>query len=96
MNITDFQMYVFDAIVILTYFLYVLVIVGVGKNAPEYVDDVNYYVKLYISLFLIWRFNTFRSSSSVQFNELDKKIAFNAGIFLFMSSLLGGSLNQYL
>jgi len=44
---------------------------------------------LYISIFLIWRFNPFRH---VKFTKLDATIAFNAGVFL-LSTLVIGYLN---
>lgn len=58
---------------------------GLSANAPEYINTLQYYLKIYISLFLIIRFNNFRQ---IQFTELDRKIAFNAGVFLFSATLL--------
>jgi len=85
MNIHKFQTRVFDAITIILYILYFIVVMGLSANAPEYIDTLQYYLKIYISLFLIIRFNNFRQ---IQFTELDRKIAFNAGVFLFSATLL--------
>jgi len=52
---------------------------------PKYLDKIDYYLKLYICLSLIWRFNYFRKAS---FNNLDRKIAFNAGLLLLSSTFL--------
>jgi hypothetical protein len=51
---------------------------------------MDYYVRIYICLFLIWRFNPFRGS--VTFTDLDRKIAFSAGLFIITTT----ALNQYL
>jgi hypothetical protein len=51
---------------------------------------MDYYVKIYVCLFLIWRFNPLRSN--IQFTELDRKIAFSAGVFILTTT----ALNQYL
>ena len=66
--------------------------IGISKTAPMYLDDFDYYVKIYISLFLLWRFNMFRK---IEFNELDRKIAFSAGLFLFTSTAVYTILTGY-
>lgn len=92
-NIYDFQNRMFDIILYITYILYIAIALGISANAPEYLDTLQYYMKLYISLFLIYRFNPFRR---VKFNGLDAKIAFSSGIALFATSLLNGVLKTYL
>jgi hypothetical protein len=85
MNIAKFQTKMFDYLSILLYVLYFAVIMGLSVNAPRYIEDLQYYLKIYISLFLIIRFNNFRH---IEFTELDRKIAFNAGIFLLSATIL--------
>jgi hypothetical protein len=92
MNAHTFQMWVFDIVSILLYFLYFALIMGLSVNAPQYIDDLQYYLKIYISVFLIIRFNGFRS---ITFTELDRKIAFNAGVFLFTATLLNQFVRYY-
>ena len=92
-NIHDFQNRMFDIILYITYILYIAIALGISANAPEYLDALQYYMKLYISLFLIYRFNPFRR---VKFTGLDAKIAFSSGIALFATSLLNGVLKTYL
>ena len=85
MNITKFQIKMFDYLSILLYVLYFAVVMGLSVNAPKYIEDLQYYLKIYISLFLIIRFNNF---CHIEFTELDRKIAFNAGVFLFSATTL--------
>ena len=91
-KLTKYQNNAFTVFIILTYLIYILSIVGISKSAPVYLDDFDYYVKIYISLFLLWRFNMFRK---IEFNELDRKIAFSAGLFLFTSTAVYNVLTDY-
>lgn len=81
-----FQHRAFDLATIATWLLYVVVALGISVNAPQYLHTLQTMVKLYISLFLMARFNPFRQ---VQFTELDSKIAFSAGAFLFATTTVG-------
>jgi hypothetical protein len=91
-KLTAFQNNAFTLIIIATYLIYFLSAIGISKTAPMYLDDFDYYVKIYISLFLLWRFNMFRK---IEFNELDRKIAFSAGLFLFTSTAVYTILTGY-
>jgi hypothetical protein len=83
--IHQLQMKAFDAISILTVVLYIAIAFGLWSNAPQYLGDLQYYVKIYVALFLIYRFNPFRH---VKFTSLDRRIGFSAGMFLLGTSLL--------
>ena len=58
------------------------IIALLSNNAPEYLHYLQLFVKIYVSLFLIYRFNFFRK---ITFNQFDSKIAFTSGLFLFSS-----------
>lgn len=92
-NIHIFQTNVFNIIIYLTWILYIAILFGVSSKAPQYLDDLQYYVKIYVSLFLIYRFNPFRR---VQFTGLDAKIAFSAGVFLLATTAVNSILQNYL
>ena len=51
MDITELQIYAFDIFVVLSYVLYSFTILGVSSEAPKYLTTIDYYVKIYISLF---------------------------------------------
>jgi hypothetical protein len=89
----SFQNRAFDFVVYITWFLYIIIALGLSANAPQYLDDLQYYVKIYISLFLIWRFNSFRN---INLTYLDRKIALSAGVFLLATTAVEGFLNNYL
>jgi hypothetical protein len=79
------QNILFDITLIIWAVLLVLTYFHVFESAPYYLDAVNNGIKIYISLFLLWRFNDFRK---VEFTTLDKKIIFNAALYLFFSTIL--------
>jgi hypothetical protein len=83
----------YDFFVVITYFCYILFALGIFANAPQYLNSLDYYVKIYISLFLLWRFHPYQK---IQFTELDRKISFTAGIFLLTTSALNQILIKYL
>lgn len=91
-ELTTVQYDLFRFLMIILSLLYVIALFGLSIKAPKYIVTLDYYVKIYISLFLIWRFNPFRH---VKFSELDKTIVFNAGLFLFATTVLSTILTTY-
>jgi hypothetical protein len=85
------QEHIFDFTFIIIYVLYFLIALGLSATAPKYLSFLDYYVKIYVSLFLIWSFNPFNKRR--KFTSLDRKIALNAGIFVLFATT---SLNQIL
>jgi len=92
-DITQLQNTAFNYIVIATYILYFLIAFGLSANAPEYLETLQYWIKIYISVFLIIRFNYFRK---IHFNELDQRVAFAAGIFLLTTTVINQFITNYL
>ena len=92
-KIYDVQNRAFDIFIFISWILYFAILFGVSINAPSYLDNVDYYAKMYVSLFLLYRFNAFRQ---IKFTELDRKIVFSAGLFLFATTALNQIITQYL
>lgn len=91
-DIHRFQNKIYDIVVYVTWVLYIAIALGLSANAPQYLDDLQYYIKMYVSLFLIYRFNPFRR---VKFTGLDAKIAFSAGVFLLTTTAINTILTSY-
>ena len=89
-SLYHFQDKLFTIFIYVSYILIILSALGLSQTAPEYLKSLDYYVRIYICLFLMWRFNPLRSS--YEFTELDRKIAFSAGAFILTTT----ALNQYL
>jgi hypothetical protein len=91
-KITKFQERIFDLVLFMSYFLYIVIALGLSASAPSYLSTLDYYVRIYVALFLILRFNPFRN---VEFTVLDKKIAFSAGIFVLATTALNQVLENF-
>lgn len=91
-QLNDWQERFFDTFIFISYILIVLSIFKLSKSAPKFLELLDYYVRVYICLFLIWRFNPLRSN--VEFTELDRKIAFNAGLFIITTTFIKNYLDS--
>ena len=76
----------FDFYIYISYLLIILSVLGLSVLNPSYINDLNMYVRIYICLYLIWRFNPFRTKCG--FTDLDRKIAYSAGIFILTTTFL--------
>ena len=65
---------------------------GLTLLAPQYLSYLQRFLKIYISLFLIYRFNRFRH---ITLTELDRKIGFNAGVLLISSDIVNYFAKKY-
>jgi hypothetical protein len=88
-----FQHFFFSIIVFTSHAFYLFAIIGFSIISPNYIAELQHWVKIYVALFLIWRFNFFRN---VKFDELDKKIAFTAGMFLLTTTIVEKIVKYYL
>ena len=75
----------------LTYFSYlvkislVLYIVGAFSTKSVIMIQINFFVKLFLGVFLVYRFSG-RRIHKVQFTDLDRKIAYSAGLYIIVVS----------
>jgi hypothetical protein len=92
-NLHVFQDNIFNISIYVTWILYIVIALGLSANAPQYLDVLHSFIKIYVSLFLIYRFNPFRK---IKFTDLDAKIAFSSGIFLLGTTALDRILQNYL
>ena len=91
--ITKLQLYFVILIIITINLLTILNALNLFSNAKFYLDTVLFYFKMYLSLYMIYRFNSFRH---IKFTVLDKEIAFFAGILVFSTTILDTILKHYL
>jgi len=93
MSVTKFQERIFDITIYISYALIILSYLGVSRYNPAFLDDINNYTRIYICLFLLWRFNPFRHLD--KFTNLDRKIAFSAGVFILTTTVLNNYLTTF-
>lgn len=85
-NIYHIQNVGFNIFIIVSYILLITANLGLWISAPKYLDVMDNIVSIYICLFLLYRFNPFRKI--IHFTELDRKITFTAGLFLFTTKVI--------
>ena len=78
--------YIFNFIIFISYIFLIVPFMGLSIIAPHYLNQFENYVKLYICISLLLRFNPLRNKST--FNSLDRKIAFSAGLLLLSTTML--------
>jgi len=83
---------VFTYTVLLLNIGYIGVALGLLSNKPEILDKIDYGVKVFISVFLVWRFNPLFPA---KFTEFDRKVVFSAGIFLLTVTIVNVFLKTY-
>jgi len=67
------------------YALYILIFLGLWGGAPQYLDDLNYYLKVFVGIVLTYTFNPFYK---IKFDKIHRDIAFTAGFLLITSTSL--------
>jgi hypothetical protein len=70
--------YIFTIIII-------LFLIGIITNIPTFFIEINFLVKIFIALFLIYRYNPYRKHN-IKITELDKTLAYLAGIYIIFIS----------
>lgn len=76
---------IYNYIIYIWFILYILSVFGLYNKAPEYLLDLDFYLKLYIGIFLVLRFNPFVKS---KLEDFDKKIIFASGTFILFTTLI--------
>lgn len=83
---------VFGITVFIIHAGYVAVAIGVLEKEPEYLPIIDYWMKVFIGVFLLWRFNVF---TTAKFTEFDRKVVFSAGMFMFVTTVVNNYLSGY-
>ena len=83
-----FHELIFHSALYLSYFLYIIAYLQIGYYNTKYLDMLQLYMKYYVTLFLLIRFNPFTNNT---FNEFDRKVVFSSAIFLLTTT----AFNEY-
>jgi len=79
----------------ISYVLYIIVLLGIGGFAPQYLIYLKTFLQLYIGFLLVITYNPFMYKER-QFGEFDRRLVFSSGIFLLLSTTIIGSIENYL
>ena len=78
-----------------SFVLYVIVLLGVGGFAPQYLEQLKSFLRIYIGALLVIYYNPITYNER-KFGEFDRQLAFSSGIFLLLSSTIIASIESYL
>ena len=92
-DIMSIQLYLFHFITIICYMLLAISIINKSKDATNTLNNIEFYFRIYISLYLIWRFNPYRKKTKL--TELDNQMIFSSAFFLLVMILLHKYLIKY-
>ena len=81
----DAQHFIVDWMGYITFIIFILLFIGILQKEPTYFTETVFIIKVFLSLYLIIRFNDFRKN--IKFTELDRKISFLAGSYLLLFEL---------
>ena len=68
----------------LSYLLYIIAYFRIGYYNPKYLGMLDTYMKTYVTLFLLIRFNPL---VKIQFTEFDRTVVFSSAIFLLATTI---------
>lgn len=75
--------------------VYGVALVGIVTFAPQHLELLKNILKIYISLFLIIKFNIYNKNNNYM-GKFDKRIAFSAGVFLLLTTTLTEIIQKYI
>ena len=93
-HLTLVQVFAFNIFIFVSYATYFLLLAGVLTKEPSYLSALDFYARLYVCLFLVYRFNPLRKK--VPFNYLDRKIVFTSALFLLTITISNTIASTYL
>jgi len=84
---------VFIYITLLIHLVYILTAIGLLEEKPQLLDTIEFWLQVYISVFIIWRFNPYYP---LKFTNFDRKIVFAAGTFIFTITIVNTYLEEHI
>ena len=84
-SLYNLNYYLFYFLVFLIYLLTILSLLKISISAPLYLNQITFYIRFYVCLFLLIRFNPIYNFGGEEFTELDKKVAFSAALAILSS-----------
>jgi hypothetical protein len=78
-----------------SFILYIIVLLGVGGFAPQYLEQLKSFLRIYIGSLLVIYYNPITYNER-KFGEFDRQLVFSSGIFLLLTSTIIASIESYL
>jgi len=93
-NFFKYQEIFVDFTILISIVLTIIIILGFYTVPIHHLlDIIDLWFSIYISIFIFYRFNPYKKD--IIFTNLDRKIIFRAGIYIFTSAVIDGILASY-
>lgn len=79
---------IYNYVIYIWFILYGLSILGIYNNAPKYLLSLDFFLKLYIGIFLVIRYNPIFPFIKNKIEDFDKKLIFSSGMFILLTTIL--------
>ena len=76
---------IIDSIGYIITFIFILLLLGILQKEPTYFTEFIFIFKVFLALYLIVRFNDFRTN--IKFTTLDRKVCFYSGFYLLLFAI---------
>ena len=86
--------FIFQFIYYFAWIIYIFSLLGIHYIGKDVFDYIQNGLRVYISLFLIFKFNPFTRKNV--FTDFDKHVVFEAGIFIFSTTVLNSFIKEYI
>lgn len=87
-----FQEKIFNITFFILYGLYFIIALGLSTSATKYLETLDNLIKVYISLYIILRFNPFRHT---RFTEFDRKVVFTSAFYVLATTTINTFVKSY-
>ena len=78
---------------IVYYILFTFSLLGIYFVSPTYLPILTNFIKLYIAILLIWKFNPYHANSPIQ--SYERNLVFSSAIYLLLTTTFGDILQDY-
>jgi uncharacterized BrkB/YihY/UPF0761 family membrane protein len=83
---------VFEITVFVIHVLYIALAIGILREEPLILSVIDYWIKVFVGLFLLYRFNPY---VHIKFTDFDRKVIFSAGMFMIITTVVNTYLINY-
>jgi hypothetical protein len=78
-----------------SWLIFGIALFGISALAPQHLSMLKNILKIYISIFLIIKFNIYNKHNDYM-NKFDKRIAFTSGVFLLLTTTITDIVEKYI
>jgi hypothetical protein len=86
----------YNAMVFIFYALTGMIFLGLSivsaSKYTKYAETLNYYIRVYTSLYILYRFNPFKKN--IACTTFDKQIIFSAGLVILTTSVIDAAITE--